>query len=70
MQRQLPLVEAYEALGMAVKPRTEAPRILISEQFCPGCAGLLAADVHPEGFEGYVSPRLGAVEVGPLEMPA
>ncbi|MBK5218414.1 MAG: hydantoinase B/oxoprolinase family protein [Thermoleophilia bacterium] len=65
-----PLVEAYAELDMGVRDRVEAPRVMLAEHFCPACAGLLVADLYPEGFSGYVAPRLGAVDVAPLEVPA
>jgi N-methylhydantoinase B len=65
-----PIAEAYEEREMAVRDRLESPRIMLAERFCPGCASLLAADLFPEGFSGYVAPRLGSPDVAPLEVPA
>ncbi|WP_131768733.1 hydantoinase B/oxoprolinase family protein [Candidatus Protofrankia californiensis] len=55
-----PLAERFAELGMFVRERVDPPRVMISEFYCPSCAGLLAADVYPEGFSGYRSPVLKA----------
>lgn len=68
--RERPLAEAFAELEMAVRDRVEEPRVMLAERFCPSCAGLLSADLFPEGFAGYPAPRLGTPEVEPLGVPA
>jgi N-methylhydantoinase B len=50
-----------ERLGeadMYVRLRQGAPPVILAEHYCPECAGLLLADVFPEGFEGFSMPKL------------
>jgi N-methylhydantoinase B len=68
--RERPLAEAMAEAEMEVRDRVEAPRVMHAERFCPSCAGLLAADLFPEGFVGYPAPRLGTPEIEPLGVPA
>jgi N-methylhydantoinase B len=68
--RERPLAEALDEIGMTVRDRVEAPRVMFAERFCPTCAGQLTADIFPEGFAGYPAPRLGTPEVEPLGVPA
>jgi N-methylhydantoinase B len=70
VSRERPLAEAMAEVEMAVRDRVEAPRVMHAERFCPSCAGLLAADLFPEGFVGYPAPRLGTPAVEPLGVPA
>jgi N-methylhydantoinase B len=53
-----PLAQRFAELGMFVRARADDPQVLISESYCPSCAGLLVVDVYPEGFAGYRSPVL------------
>jgi len=59
--------ERLAEVDMYVRKRQGAPPVLLAEHFCPHCAGLLLADVYPEGFEGLRVPQLkksgAAVEV-------
>ncbi len=50
--------DRYGALGMQVRERVAGPDVVLVEHHCPECASLLAADVHPETFAGFVAPRL------------
>ncbi|HTR75251.1 MAG TPA: hydantoinase B/oxoprolinase family protein [Solirubrobacterales bacterium] len=70
VSRERPLADAFEELDMIVRDRLEEPRVMLAERFCPSCAGLLTADLFPEGFAGYPVPRLGTPEVEPLGVPA
>ncbi|HTK61476.1 MAG TPA: hydantoinase B/oxoprolinase family protein [Pseudonocardia sp.] len=58
-RHEQPLTERFAELGMFVKERVDPPRVMMSEYYCPSCAGLLVADVYPEGFAGYTTPRFG-----------
>ncbi|HZO05516.1 MAG TPA: acetone carboxylase subunit gamma, partial [Solirubrobacterales bacterium] len=50
--------ERLAEADMYVRQRQGAPPVLLAEHFCPHCAGLLLADVYPEGFEGLRVPQL------------
>ncbi|MCW2954932.1 MAG: hypothetical protein JWQ48_4102 [Conexibacter sp.] len=46
-----PIAERYDELEMIVRDRKEAPRVMVREYFCPGCAASLGVDVATEGLE-------------------
>lgn len=56
--REQPLQDAYKHYDMYVRPRTEEPRLLLREYFCPECAGVLSVDVATDGLEPYAAPLL------------
>lgn len=56
--REYVLMERFSELGMFVKERMEPPRAMLTEFYCPSCAGQLSVDVYPEGFAGYRTPIL------------
>ena len=58
VSHEQPIVERYAELGMQVRIRRNPPQVMIAEHHCRACAGLLDADVYPEGFEGFSAPRL------------
>ncbi len=55
-----PVAERYEELGMFVRDRTEAPRVMIREHYCPGCAASLIVDIATADLETLPVPRLAA----------
>ena len=52
------VVERYAELGMHVKDRKEAAPVMLAEHHCRACAGLLGAEVYPQGFGGFVAPKI------------
>ncbi|HWI72189.1 MAG TPA: acetone carboxylase subunit gamma, partial [Baekduia sp.] len=46
-----PIAERYDALGMIVRDRKEAPRVMMREYFCPGCAASLGVDVATDELD-------------------
>jgi N-methylhydantoinase B len=46
---EAPIAERYAQMEMQVRDRTEAPRVLLREHFCPSCAACLAVDVAVDG---------------------
>jgi N-methylhydantoinase B len=56
-----PIAERYDALGMIVRDRKEAPRVMMREHFCPGCAASLGVDVATDDLE--VLPSAQALKV-------
>jgi N-methylhydantoinase B len=59
--KQQPIAERYAELGMLVRDRTESPRVVIREYFCPGCAASLGVDVATDELE--VLPAAAALSV-------
>lgn len=53
-----PIAERYAEMGMQVRDRTEAPRVMMREQFCPACAMCLAVDVATDDLAPLVAPSL------------
>jgi N-methylhydantoinase B len=53
-----PIAERYAEMGMQVRDRVEAPRVMMREHFCPGCAMSLAVDVATEDLEPLLAPSL------------
>jgi len=49
-RRSSDLAEQLAEFGIRVKARS-APRMLLYEWSCPGCATLLETNVYPEGLE-------------------
>ncbi len=66
--RTQPVTEYFERLEAAVRRRSEKPDVQISEHACPHCGGLLAVDVHPDGFAGFPSPKLDGPPAAPLSL--
>jgi N-methylhydantoinase B len=58
--KALPVADYYERMGMHVRPRLSAPDVIAAECYCTACAGLLAVEIYPSGFEGFSSPQLRA----------
>jgi N-methylhydantoinase B len=61
--REQPIAERYDELGMLVRDRTESPRVMIREHFCPGCAASLGVDVATDELEMLPAGR--KLEVAP-----
>jgi N-methylhydantoinase B len=49
--KEQPIAERYDELGMLVRDRTESPRVVVREYFCPACAASLGVDVAADGQE-------------------
>jgi N-methylhydantoinase B len=58
VQRETEISERYEQLRMYVRPRTEKPRVMLREYFCPSCAAVLTVDVVTEGTPTLPVPVL------------
>jgi len=52
-----PIAERYDAIGMIVRDRKEAPRVLMLEHFCPGCAASLGVDVATDDLDQLPSAQ-------------
>jgi N-methylhydantoinase B len=52
-----PIAERYDALGMIVRDRKEAPRVMMREYFCPGCAASLGVDVATDELDTLPAAR-------------
>jgi N-methylhydantoinase B len=48
--REVPVAERFAELGMTVRDRTEAPRVVLREHFCGACASALGAETLTEGL--------------------
>jgi N-methylhydantoinase B len=56
-----PIAERYAEMGMQVRDRKEAPRVMLREHFCPSCAMSLGVDVVTDETETLKAPAsLGA----------
>jgi N-methylhydantoinase B len=55
--RERPIKEAFDGLEMIVRDRSEAPRVVMREHFCPGCAASLGVDVATEDLEPLPAAR-------------
>jgi N-methylhydantoinase B len=55
--KEQPIAERYAELDMVVRDRTEAPRVVIREYFCPSCASALAVDCATEGLDTMPAAR-------------
>jgi N-methylhydantoinase B len=53
-----PIAERFAELGMIVRDRVEAPRVVVREYSCPGCAASLVVDVATDDLETIAAPRL------------
>lgn len=51
-----PIADRYAEMGMQVRDRVEAPRVMMREHFCPSCAMSLGVDVATEDLEMLVAP--------------
>jgi N-methylhydantoinase B len=49
--REKPIAERFAELEMLVRDRTEEPRVMMREYFCPGCAASLGVDVATDDLE-------------------
>jgi len=52
-----PISERFAELGMLVRDRAEAPRVVTREYFCPACAASLAVDVATDDLEPLPAAR-------------
>lgn len=52
-----PIAERFAELDMFVRDRTEAPRVMIREHYCPGCAASLCVDVATDDLETLPAAR-------------
>lgn len=52
------VAERYAQLHMVVRPRDEAPRVVLREHYCSACASALAIDVVTDETEMLAAPRL------------
>jgi N-methylhydantoinase B len=55
---EAPIAERYAEMGMQVRDRTEAPRVMLREHFCPSCAMSLGVDVATEDLETLKAPSV------------
>jgi N-methylhydantoinase B len=55
--RENPIADRYAELGMLVRDRLEAPRVVMREYFCPSCAASLAVDVATDELEPLPAAR-------------
>ncbi|QEC46479.1 hydantoinase B/oxoprolinase family protein [Baekduia soli] len=51
--------ERYAELEMRVRARTESPKVVLREHFCPSCAHALGVDVVTDDLETLPSPQVG-----------
>jgi N-methylhydantoinase B len=58
--RESPIADSFGELEMLVRDRTESPRVILREHFCPACACGLGVDVVTEGLDPLPAPRLEA----------
>ncbi|HTR74264.1 MAG TPA: hydantoinase B/oxoprolinase family protein [Solirubrobacterales bacterium] len=56
--REASISERLGEAGMHVRLRQGAEPVMIAEHYCPECAGLLLADLYPEGFTALDVARL------------
>jgi len=59
--KQTDIAQRYEELEMIVRDRTEDPKVVTREHFCPGCAASLGVDVATEDLETLPAPQVLAV---------
>jgi N-methylhydantoinase B len=64
--RERPIKEAFDELEMIVRDRSEAPRVVMREHFCPACAASLGVDVATQDLEPLpaAQPLQAAVSAG------
>lgn len=55
---EVPIVERFAALEMFVREREGLSRIILTEHYCPQCAGLLMSQALPAGTRDVQVPRL------------
>jgi N-methylhydantoinase B len=55
--KENPIAERYDELGMIVRDRKEAPRVMMREYFCPGCASSLGVDVATDELDTLPAAR-------------
>jgi N-methylhydantoinase B len=53
-----PITERYAELEMNVRPRREAPDVVVREYACHECAASLAVEVVADGLEPIAAPKL------------
>lgn len=61
--RETSIAEHFAEMGMNVRDRKEAPKVVLREHFCSACAGSLGVDVTTEDLETVRAPRVGAAAV-------
>jgi hypothetical protein len=52
------LVDRLAEAGMYTRARGGGPPVVLTEHFCPACAGRLVADMREEGAAAAAAPRL------------
>ena len=57
MLKQTDIAQRYADLEMIVRDRTEDPKVVTREHFCPGCAASLGVDVTTEDLETLPAPQ-------------
>jgi N-methylhydantoinase B len=53
---EAPIADRYAEMGMQVRDRTEGPRVLMREHFCPSCAMSLGVDVVTDDLDTLAAP--------------
>ena len=53
------ILDRYAELEMRVRARTEDPKVVLREHFCPSCAHALGVDVVTDDLETLPSPQAG-----------
>jgi N-methylhydantoinase B len=56
VQRQRPIAEVFEPLGMRVRDRDEAPRVVLREHFCGSCGGALGVQTKTDEPDADTGP--------------
>jgi N-methylhydantoinase B len=52
-----PVAERFAELEMTVRDRSEEPRVMMREYFCPGCAASLGVDIGTSASETLPAPQ-------------
>lgn len=55
-----PVAERFAEFDMHVRDRSEEPRVMIREHYCPGCAASLIVDIATSDLETLPAPQLAA----------
>lgn len=55
-----PVADRFAELDMHVRDRSESPRVMIREHYCPGCAASLGVDIATSDLEMLPAPKLAA----------
>ncbi|HJZ37702.1 MAG TPA: acetone carboxylase subunit gamma, partial [Solirubrobacterales bacterium] len=56
--KEAPIADRYAEMGMQVRDRVEAPRVMMREHFCPSCAMSLGVDVVTDELETLKAPAV------------